>query len=216
MLMENNHVILNGLILDRRPDHEAYGEKFIVMTLMVERLSGNHDEIKIMASERTLNSDVGVGEYVRIEGEFRSYNKWMSEEKHRLMLYVMADSICRYANNEEYDAYRCENSIELDGYICKPPVYRKTPAGREIADVHVAVNRAYGKSDYIPCVVWGRNTGFASMLSVGSRIRVVGRIQSREYRKQIAEDVTETRIAYEVSVNSIDTEEEDKCNGKVI
>lgn len=216
MLMENNHVILNGLILDRRPDHEVYGEKFIVMTLMVERLSGNHDEIKIMASERTLNSDVGVGEYVRIEGEFRSYNKWMSEEKHRLMLYVMADSICRYANNEEYDAYRCENSIELDGYICKPPIYRKTPAGREIADVHIAVNRAYGKSDYLPCVIWGRNAGYASMLEVGIRIRLAGRIQSREYKKQISEDVAEIRTAYEVSVNSISTVEEDKCDGKVI
>ena len=147
------------------------------------------------------------------------WNAWhsgMSEEKHRLMLYVMADCIYRYANNEEYAAYRCENSIEVDGYICKPPVYRKTPAGREIADVHVAVNRAYGKSDYIPCVVWGRNAGFASMLSVGSRIRVVGRIQSREYKKQISEDVAEIRTAYEVSVNSISTVEEDKCDGKVI
>ena len=215
MLMKNNHVILSGLILDRKPDHEVQGEKFIIMTLMVERLSGNHDEIKIMVSEWTLNSDVGVGEYVRIEGEFRSYNKWMSEEKHRLVLYVMADSIYRYATNEEYAEYRCENNIELDGYICKPPVYRKTLIGREIADVHVAVNRAYGKSDYLPCVVWGRNAGYASKLEVGSRIRLAGRIQSREYKKQISEDVTEIRTAYEVSVNSIGTVE-DKCDGKVI
>ena len=141
-----------------------------------------------------------MGEYIRIGGQFRSYNRH-EEKKNRLVLSVFAREV-EFLDEEVENAKT--NQIFLDGYICKPPVYRKTPLGREIADLLLAVNRPYGKSDYIPCICWGRNARYATTFEIGSHVSVIGRIQSREYVKKLSEDEAERRIAYEVSVCKIE------------
>ena len=154
-----------------------------------------------MVSERLLDiTQDYVGEYIEIQGQFRSYNR--HEEKHnRLVLSVFAREL-RFI--EEDEEFLPTNQIFLDGFICKPPVYRKTPLGREIADVLLAVNRPYGKSDYIPCICWGRNARYASAFMVGGHVLLWGRIQSREYMKRISETESEKRVAYEVSVSKLE------------
>lgn len=154
-----------------------------------------------MVSERLVDvTQDYVGQYVEIHGQFRSYNR--HEEKHnRLVLSAFAREL-KFVEDEEEGIP--VNQIFLDGYICKPPVYRKTPLGREIADLLLAVNRPYGKSDYIPCICWGRNARYASAFEVGGHVLIWGRIQSREYMKRIGENETERRTAYEVSVSKLE------------
>lgn len=154
-----------------------------------------------MVSERLIDvTQDYVGEYIEIHGQFRSYNRH-EEKRNRLVLSVFAREV-EFVEEEEETLPA--NQIFLDGYICKPPVYRKTPLGREIADLLMAVNRPYGKSDYIPCICWGRNARYASAFEVGGHVLIWGRIQSREYMKRISENETEKRIAYEVSVSKLE------------
>ena len=168
-----------------------------MMDILVKRLSDSEDRIPVMVSERLIDiTQDYVGEYIEIHGQFRSYNRH-EEKRNRLVLSVFAREVKFVEEGEESIPV---NQIFLDGYICKPPVYRKTPLGREIADILLAVNRPYGKSDYIPCIAWGRNARYASNFQVGTRVCIWGRVQSREYTKKISESECETRVAYEVSV----------------
>lgn len=178
-----------------------------MVDISVNRLSDSTDIIPVMVSERLL--DVGddyKGMKICIVGQFRSYNRH-EERKNRLVLSVFAREI---EFVEEISESAKTNQIFLDGYICKAPVYRKTPLGREIADLLLAVNRPYGKSDYIPCICWGRNARYVSSFTVGSRCLVWGRIQSREYVKKISEEMTEKRVAYEVSVSKLELADEEE------
>lgn len=208
--IENNKVTLSGKIVSNFEfSHECYGEKFFTAMLSAERASGQKDTIPIMVSERLVDvkSD-WIGRFVRVSGQFRSYNKHEGERS-RLALSVFVREFEEMEfEHEEPGSGNDENRIFLDGYICKTPYYRKTPLGREIADILLAVNRPYGKSDYIPCIAWGRNAVYASGLEVGTRLQVEGRIQSREYQKQIEDGVYETRTAYEVSVSKMTVVEE--------
>lgn len=181
--------------------HQVYGEGFYLIEVLVKRLSDSEDRIPVMVSERLLDvSQDCEGEYIHVTGQFRSYNRH-EEKKNRLVLSVFAREV---EFVEDDDETMKTNAIFLDGYICKPPVYRKTPLGREIADLLVAVNRPYGKSDYIPCICWGRNARFASGFEVGGHTQIWGRIQSREYVKKIDEEESERRVAYEVSVSKLE------------
>lgn len=172
-----------------------------MVEISVNRLSNFVDYIPVMVSERLIDvSGDYRGAYVYITGQFRSFNRH-EEQKNRLVLSVFARELEILNDATEEDA---SNQIFLDGYICKEAVYRKTPLGREIADLLVAVNRSYGKSDYIPCICWGRNARFASTFEVGTHVQIWGRIQSREYVKKINETEAEQRVAYEVSVSKIE------------
>jgi len=201
-IIENNQVAIMGKIASQFTfSHQVFGEGFYLVDVLVRRLSDSEDRIPIMVSERLVDVRQDYeGEYIQISGQFRSYNRH-EEKKNRLVLSVFAREISFV---EEEDEAMKSNQIFLDGYICKPPVYRKTPLGREIADLLVAVNRPYGKSDYIPSICWGRNARYASAFQVGGHVLVWGRIQSREYMKKINETETEKRIAYEVSVSKLE------------
>lgn len=181
--------------------HQVFGEGFYLVDVLVKRLSDSEDRIPLMISERLVDVTQDYeGEYIMVQGQFRSYNRH-EEKKNRLVLSVFVREI---AFVEEADDSIKTNQIFLDGYICKPPVYRKTPLGREIADLLLAVNRPYGKSDYIPCICWGRNARYASAFEVGGHVLIWGRIQSREYIKKLSETETEKRTAYEVSVSKLE------------
>ena len=172
-----------------------------MVEVLVRRLSNSDDRIPLMVSERLIDVTQDYrGEYIMVNGQFRSYNRH-EEDRNRLVLSVFAREISFV--EEELDGAKT-NNILLDGYICKAPVYRKTPLGREIADLLLAVNRPYGKSDYIPCICWGRNARYASSFEVGEHVQVLGRIQSREYVKKLSEVETEKRVAYEVSVSKLE------------
>jgi len=182
--------------------HEIYGEGFYSFMLESRRLSGNEDLVKVTVSERILKKEkTGVGSFVYIKGQIRSYNS-IVENRSRLIITVFAKEI-------EYDNFEEENLVYLDGFVCKKPVYRVTPLGREIADMLLAVNRAYNKSDYIPCIAWGRNARFSKEFELGDNIRLWGRIQSRAYKKYI-DGGEEERIAYEVSVGRLEKIENKK------
>ena len=202
----NNQAVIIGSIEEEfKLNHEIYAEKFYTFTLRIPRLSGAYDDIKVMISERLImDGTYSVGDKVEINGQFRSYN-CNEPEKNHLVLTVFARDIAPYCDADAKNP----NQLYLNGYICKEPIYRKTPLGREIADLLIAVNRSYGKSDYIPCICWGRNARFASGFEVGGHVQVWGRIQSREYVKKLSETETEKRIAYEVSVSKIDFLEEE-------
>lgn len=181
--------------------HEIFGEGFYMVDVSVKRLSESYDIIPVMVSERLLDvSESYVGMLICVNGQFRSYNRH-EERKNRLVLSVFAREIEFVDSVEESSR---TNQIFLDGYICKEPIYRKTPLGREIADLLLAVNRPYGKSDYIPCICWGRNARYANNFKVGERCAIWGRIQSREYMKKIDEEHVEKRIAFEVSVSKLE------------
>ena len=201
-IIENNQVSITGKITTGFSfSHQVYGEGFYTMELLVKRLSDSEDRIPVMVSERLVDvTQDYVGQYVEIHGQFRSYNRH-EELKNRLVLSVFVREI---EFIEEETEEMKSNQILLDGYICKNPIYRKTPLGREIADLLVAVNRSYGKSDYIPCICWGRNARFAARFEVGVHVQIWGRIQSREYVKRLNEDEVEKRTAYEVSVSKIE------------
>lgn len=195
---QNNKVYVNGeIITEARFSHEIYGEGFYEMDILVKRLSGQVDVLPVTISERLIeSSNLKIGSTLSAIGQFRSYNKQV-EGKSKLMLTVFIREIV----DSEY--YKNPNVIVLSGYICKPPIYRTTPFNREIADILIAVNRAYNKSDYIPCIAWGRNARFVKNLEVGDKVAISGRIQSREYQKKLSETEVKTLTAYEVSISKL-------------
>lgn len=197
-LMENNKVYLMGKVVSKPEySHEMYGESFYELNLSVKRLSEHSDIIPITVSEKLLiDNNFDIEKDVCIRGQFRSYNK-LVDGKSKLMLTVFVREVC------EWDESLNPNVIEIVGYICKPPIYRTTPFKREICDLLVAVNRAYNKSDYLPCIAWGRNARFVQNSEVGQKVYITGRIQSRDYQKKLSDEKTEVRIAYEISVNKI-------------
>lgn len=202
---ENNYLVLIGKIIsDKTFSHEIYGESFYLFNLEVPRLSGNEDIIPITISERLIaNFDLEIGKKVVIEGQFRSYNSY-ENERNRLVLTVFAKDIMEYKEESEELKEKTSNEVVLNGYICKKPIYRQTPFGREIADILLAVNRAYNKSDYIPCIAWGRNARFCENMEVGTEVKIVGRVQSRTYEKKFEDGRVEQRVAYEVSIGSLE------------
>lgn len=202
-MIENNKVTVIGEIVSPFTfSHEVFGEGFYSVDLAVNRLSDQVDVIPMLVSDRLIDVKQDYrGKTVMATGQFRSYNRH-EELKNRLVLSVFVREI---EFVEAFTDYTKTNQIFLDGYVCKPPIYRKTPLGREIADLLIAVNRPYGKSDYIPCIAWGRNARFASTFQVGCRIHIWGRVQSREYTKKVNEVETEKRVAYEISVSKIES-----------
>ena len=195
---KNNKVFISGEIISEAEfSHEVYGEGFYEMYVLVKRLSGQGDVLPVTISERLIaGNDLKVGVNINAFGQFRSYNK-LVDGKSKLMLTVFVRELLEEPNIKN------PNSIVLSGYICKPPIYRTTPFNREIADVLVAVNRSYNKSDYIPCIAWGRNARFAKNLAVGEKIALSGRIQSREYQKRISDEEIKVMTAYEVSISKL-------------
>ncbi|MBO4981913.1 MAG: single-stranded DNA-binding protein [Lachnospiraceae bacterium] len=201
-VIENNQVTVMGEIVSEFSfSHEIFGEGFYMVDVRVKRLSESYDIIPVMVSERLLDVSANyIGMLICVNGQFRSYNRH-EERKNRLVLSVFAREV---EFVEELEESARTNQIFLDGYICKEPIYRKTPLGREIADLLLAVNRPYGKSDYIPCICWGRNARYANNFKVGERCAVWGRIQSREYMKKLDEEHVEKRVAFEVSVSKLE------------
>ena len=200
--------------------HEIYGERFYSFDLSVPRLSGNADIIPVTVSERLITDEMmQIGTKLLIKGQFRSYNSY-ENERNRLILTVFAKDIEKLEEevpktevNEEGEEVQVNdfvkketvtNEVILIGYICKKPIYRQTPFGREIADLLLAVNRAYNKSDYIPSIAWGRNARFCQNLEVGTEVKIVGRIQSRNYEKKYEDGTIVKKVAYEVSVGSLE------------
>ena len=199
---QNNYIMLVGKITsEKKFSHEIYGESFFNFDLEIPRLSGISDIIPITISERLIaNFDLSLGKQVVIEGQFRSYNTY-EDSKSRLILTVFVKEIREKGEDEEI---KVPNEVQLVGHICRKPIYRKTPFGREIADILVAVNRAYNKSDYIPCITWGRNARFCENMQIGTELRLVGRVQSRPYEKKHEDGTVEQRTAYEVSISSLE------------
>lgn len=199
---QNNSIMLVGEII-AKPEysHETFKEKFYTVNIAVKRLSGDLDILEVMLSEKIVDIEsLKIGDKYYIEGSIRSFNKYVeNEERRRLVLNVFAKQITNKV--EEYDEFL--NNVELEGHICKKPIYRKTPFDREISDILLAVNRQYGKSDYLPCIAWGRNARQASNLEVGTKIKLTGRMQSREYIKKI-EDKEEKKTAYEISMITLE------------
>ena len=213
--LENNYLTLVGKVTgEKKFSHEIYGERFYIFNLTIPRLSGNADIIPITVSERLIKEEtLNEGKKLLVKGQFRSYNSY-ENEKNRLILTVFAKDIVELEENdqeEENEMVRKDtitNEVVLVGFICKKPIYRQTPFGREISDILLAVNRAYNKSDYIPCIAWGRNARFCQNLEVGSQVKIVGRVQSRTYEKKHEDGTVETRTAYEVSIGSLEVIEE--------
>ena len=217
--LENNHLTLVGKVTSEKVfSHEIYGEKFYTFNLEIPRLSGSADIIPITISDRLIvGGIIDVGNKVSIKGQFRSYNSYEGERS-RLVLTVFAKDIEPLVETEaEKNIVRTDivtNEVVLVGYICKKPIYRKTPFGREIADILLAVNRAYNKSDYIPAIAWGRNARFCENIEVGTEVKVLGRIQSRNYEKKHEDGTVEQRIAYEVSLGSLEIIKHDEDNNE--
>lgn len=195
---ENNTVTVSGVITQKFTfNHMTASEAFYRTEIAVARKSGTVDMIPLMVSERLVTvTEDWSGKVLEVTGSFRSYNQ-NEGDRRRLMLFVFAQEVELLEENENI------NEVFLDGHICKAPTYRKTPLGREICDMLVAVNRPNDKSDYIPCVIWGRAATFASRLEVGTGVQLWGRLQSRVYTKRLDETHQETRVAYEFSVNKI-------------
>lgn len=197
--LSNNNLTLQGkVVTDLSFSHEVFNEKFYYFTLKVSRLSDKFDEINITISEKLLEAfNFTLGQDIILRGQIRSYNKF-EENKNKLILTAFARSI-----NLSEEKVGDPNQVILEGYICKKPVFRTTPFGREITDLLIAVNRAYNKSDYIPIITWGRNAKCAKNFNVGDKIKVIGRFQSREYTKMINGEDAKTMVAYEVSVSQL-------------
>jgi len=204
---ENNYLVLVGEITsEKKFSHEIYGESFYVFNVEVPRLSNATDIIPITISERLItNFDLSIGKKILVEGQFRSYNTY-ENERSRLVLTVFAKEIREYSEEIEREEgqEKVSNEVVLSGYICKKPIYRQTPFGREISDLLLAVNRAYNKSDYIPCIAWGRNARFCQDMQTGTEVKVVGRVQSRQYEKKYEDGTSEVKTAYEVSIGSLE------------
>ena len=217
--LENNYLTLVGKVTgEKRFSHEIYGERFYIFDLSIPRLSGNADIIPVTVSERLItDSMLEEGKRLMVRGQFRSYNSY-ENEKNKLILTVFAKDIEEVKEPEESEEEENEivskdtitNEVVLIGFVCKKPIYRQTPFGREIADLLLAVNRAYNKSDYIPTIAWGRNARFCQNLEVGTQVKIVGRVQSRQYEKKFEDGTSETRVAYEVSVGSLEVIQEEK------
>lgn len=204
-LMNNNIATICGVVTEEpRYSHQMYGEGFYESSLTVPRLSDQVDVIPFTVSERLLiDGAISVGNTVTLSGQLRSYNK-VTDGRSKLLLTLFVRDVL------EYDPSRNPNSIDIVGYICKAPIYRMTPFKREICDLLLAVNRAYNKSDYLPCIAWGRNARFIKEADVGARVCINGRIQSRNYQKILEDGNTETRVAYEVSINRIELSAEEE------
>ena len=206
---DNNYLILVGKVAtEKKFSHEVYGESFYVFSLEIPRLSGTSDIIPITVSDRLLTGEtLEVGKKIIVKGQFRSYNTY-ENNRNKLILTVFAKDIMDESEMEEQQEEGNEeivsNEVVLNGFICKPPIYRQTPFKREIADILLAVNRAYNKSDYIPCIAWGRNARFCQNMKVGTCVRIVGRVQSRNYEKKLEDGTVEQRVAYEVSIGSLE------------
>ena len=217
--LENNYLTLVGKVTgEKRFSHEIYGERFYIFDLSIPRLSGNADVIPVTVSERLITDDMlEEGKKLMVKGQFRSYNSY-ENEKNKLILTVFAKDIVEVkepevAEEEENDIVSKDtitNEVVLIGFVCKKPIYRQTPFGREIADLLLAVNRAYNKSDYIPTIAWGRNARFCQNLEVGTQVKIVGRVQSRQYEKKFEDGTSEVRVAYEVSVGSLEVIQEEE------
>lgn len=204
-LLNNNKVFLNGVVVENPVfSHETYGEGFYEVKLSVPRLSEHNDILPVTVSEKFLKS-FSVGQEVALKGQFRSFNKLMGD-KSKLVLNVFAREII-----ERNDSMN-PNIIEITGFLCKPPIFRTTPFNREICDILVAVNRAYNKSDYLPCIAWGRNARYIKDAPVGKKLEIVGRIQSREYQKKLDSGEIVTKTAYEISIGRINIIEEEMSN----
>jgi hypothetical protein len=198
---DNNVVSIVGMpCSDLEFSHEVFGEGFYNLKLRIPRLSEHVDILPITISERLLvDFEVKEEKLIRIEGQLRSYNKIINGNN-RLILTIFAREI----SEEQEENVSNPNQIFLDGFVCKEPIYRTTPFGREITDMLVAVNRPYRKSDYIPCIAWGRNARYSEKMKIGDRIKIWGRIQSREYQKKIDEETVVKKTAYEVSISKMD------------
>lgn len=209
-LMENNKVFLKGIVSsEAKFSHEVFGEGFYELNIKVARLSDNFDIVPVTVSEKLLAGDCfALGKEVAIRGQFRSYNK-MVDGKSKLLLTVFVRNII------EMDDSINPNIVELTGFVCKEPVFRTTPFGREICDVLLAVNRAYNKSDYLPCIAWGRNARYVKTIKVGQKVDVVGRIQSREYQKKLSDTEVGTRVAYELSIGKIHLSQDEQREGDI-
>ena len=201
----NNQAIVIGTIeTDFELNHEIYAEKFYTFSIQIPRLSGAADSVRIMISERLImEGEYKIGDLVEISGQFRSYNSY-DNGSNKLVLTVFAKDISHCDEEENKNP----NSLFLNGYICKEPIYRTTPFGREITDILLAVNRSYNKTDYIPIIAWGRKARFAKTLNVGDNVKLWGRIQSRNYQKRISDDEVVTKTAYEVSINRMELVDE--------
>lgn len=215
--LENNYLTLVGKVTgEKRFSHEIYGERFYIFDLSIARLSGNADIIPVTVSERLITDNMlQEGKKLMVKGQFRSYNSY-ENEKNKLILTVFAKDVIEVEEKEESDEENemvakdtVTNEVVLIGFVCKKPIYRQTPFGREIADLLLAVNRAYNKSDYIPTIAWGRNARFCQNIEVGTQVKVVGRVQSRQYEKKFEDGTSEIRVAYEVSVGSLEVIQEE-------
>lgn len=206
----NKMAVIGKVVSEKEFSHEMYGEGFYTFELAVQRLSEYIDVLPVTISERLIvNMNLSKGKYVFIEGQLRSYNRYVNNSN-RLVLTIFARDIYAPKDEEELEELlKKPNEIFIDGYICKPPVYRTTPFGREITDLLVAVNRPYNKSDYIPCISWGRNARFCEKLLVGDHVRLWGRVQSRNYQKRLSNGELVKRIAYEVSISKLEYIEND-------
>ena len=194
-------VISGQIVTEPIFSHEVYGEGFYTFFVQVKRLSDSFDKIPVLVSERLPEfQSFSIGTGIRVEGQFRSYNA-AGTANSKLMLTVFAREVQLV---EDVETMKHENSITLNGFVCKKPIYRTTPFGREIADILLAVNRTYNKSDYIPCISWGRNAKYCSTFNVGDHVKVWGRIQSREYQKKLYDGSVENRVAYEISVSKLE------------
>ena len=188
-----NHITLCGT-LRALPEysHSNHERRFFRFELEVERLSGTADVLPVMAAEDVLMAaDLFAGGRFLVEGQIRSFNS-RAESGRRLIISVFAESVTTTEQPPQNDAV-------LTGTICKPPIYRRTPLGREICDVMLAVPRQYQRTDYIPCILWGRSAQEAASALPGSKLHVTGRLQSRDYIKVI-DGESFTRTAYELSV----------------
>ncbi len=235
--LENNVAKISGIVDDEPSlSYSIYGEGFYAFNVKIKRTSGSLDIIPAIVSDRLVDEKYIIpGRFIYIEGQFRSHNV-QGATKSQLKLMVFARKVVIYdeqglpvefANSfydESGDGYNFGdgspapeerpaispdmNEIFLDGFICKQPVFRVTPLKREIADLLIAVNRPYNKSDYIPCICWGRNARFCGKRTIGEHVKIKGRIQSREYVKKFPDGSSETRVAFEVSISGIEVVEE--------
>jgi primosomal replication protein N len=214
-LMDNNKLHLAGKVMTTPEfSHDIYDEKFFTFDLEVSRLSDNSDIIPVLISEKLLDGTVVKGVYIDLNGQLRSYNKF-EEEKRRLKLFSFVRDV-KVITAIEFLEIKNPNEVELIGFICKQPIYRTTPFGREITDLLIASNRAYKKSDYVPAIAWGRNAKYCNSLDIGTPVKMTGRLQSRGYVKKVDETSEEARTAYEVSITRIkeiiEGEEEPKAD----
>lgn len=211
-LMTNNGVVSGEICSDLELSHKSYGEGFYTFLLKVKRLSGYSDFIPVMVSERLiLDMNLQKKLNIRVEGQLRTYNKMEGDRNHLIITFFAREIDIQHLE----ESVKNPNKIFLDGYVCKKPIYRLTPLGREICDIMLAVNRAYNKSDYIPCIAWGRNAKYSQALEVGTHIQIWGRVQSREYKKKKDDDAVETKTAFEVSILKMECCDDEENEQKI-